>query len=229
MDLGGSSSNLLWKPGRLLCKSRGLLCRPGGPQRTSSGLLGPLNSLNNGSCCVPACGESARLSHNLAVSYPALRAAMRCPRTPRNAHHLLPAARGLPSARPVLVAPRTVPAAVKSQRTPKPVLGVKEGVRKKPNFQKPLNSLNNSHFVAFPVPMAWATLAQRQLRGSPWVLESPYCHQMIPQTHPSGDRRVSEKHEISNVRNCSVNACERENLKMAHSSPARAHMGLPRV
>ena len=41
--------------------------------------------------------------------------------------------------------------------------------------------------------MARATWAQRPLRGSLWVLKYPYCHQMMTQTHPRGDRRGSEK------------------------------------
>ena len=39
--------------------------------------------------------------------------------------------------------------------------------------------------------MAW-----RLLRGSPGVLSYPYCHQMITQTHPRGNRRVSENVEF---------------------------------
>ena len=31
---------------------------------------------------------------------------------------------------------------------------------------------------------------------SPWVLKYPYCHQMITQTHPRGNGRVSKKIEI---------------------------------
>ena len=41
--------------------------------------------------------------------------------------------------------------------------------------------------------MAWARWAQWPLRGSPWALKYPYWHQMITQTHPRGNRRVSEK------------------------------------
>ena len=41
--------------------------------------------------------------------------------------------------------------------------------------------------------MARAIWAEQPLRGSPWVLKYPYCHQIITQTHPRGNRRVSEK------------------------------------
>ena len=34
------------------------------------------------------------------------------------------------------------------------------------------------------------------LRGSPWALKYPYCHQMITQTQPRGNRKVSEKVEM---------------------------------
>ena len=35
--------------------------------------------------------------------------------------------------------------------------------------------------------------------GSPGVLKYPYCHQMIIQTHPRGDRRISEKINFSEI------------------------------
>ena len=54
----------------------------------------------------------------------------------------------------------------------------------------------NSNFEAFGGPMARARWAQWPLRGSPWVLKYPYCHQMITQTQPRGNRRVSEKVEM---------------------------------
>ena len=54
----------------------------------------------------------------------------------------------------------------------------------------------NSNFEAFGGPMDRAIWAQWPLHGSPWVLNDPYCHQMITQTHPSGDRRVLEKVEF---------------------------------
>ena len=41
--------------------------------------------------------------------------------------------------------------------------------------------------------MAQATWVYWPLRGSEWVLEYPYCHQMITQTHPGGDRRIPGK------------------------------------
>ena len=54
----------------------------------------------------------------------------------------------------------------------------------------------NSNFGAFGGPMARATWAQWPLCGPPWVLKHLHCHQMINQTHPSGNRRVSEKVEM---------------------------------
>ena len=53
----------------------------------------------------------------------------------------------------------------------------------------------NSNFEAFEGPMARARWAHWPLLGSPWALKYPYCHQMITQTHPRGNRRVSEKVE----------------------------------
>ena len=64
------------------------------------------------------------------------------------------------------------------------------------NFQEPLNNLNKGNFGAFGGPMARATWAWRLLSGSLWVLKYLYCHQMITQTHPKGDKRVSEKVEL---------------------------------
>ena len=53
----------------------------------------------------------------------------------------------------------------------------------------------NSNFEAFGGPMAWARWAQWPLCGSPWALKYLYGHQMITQTQPRGNRRVSEKVE----------------------------------
>ena len=50
--------------------------------------------------------------------------------------------------------------------------------------------------------MARARWAQWPLRGSPWVLKYPYCHQMITQTHPRGNRRGFGK--SGNVKNFHV-------------------------
>ena len=44
--------------------------------------------------------------------------------------------------------------------------------------------------------MARATRAQWPLRGTLWALKYPYCHQMITQTHPRGNGRLSEKIEM---------------------------------
>ena len=71
--------------------------------------------------------------------------------------------------------------------------------------------------------MAHATWAWRLLRGSPWVLKYPYCHQMITQTHPRGDGQVSEKIEFSE--NCQVTLNSLTSVKTAKSSLARGHVG----
>ena len=44
--------------------------------------------------------------------------------------------------------------------------------------------------------MTQARWAQWSLRGPPLVLKYPYCHQMITQTHPRGNKRVLEKVEV---------------------------------
>ena len=41
--------------------------------------------------------------------------------------------------------------------------------------------------------MAWARWAQWPLHTPSWVLKYPYCHQMITQTHPRGNKKVLEK------------------------------------
>ena len=51
----------------------------------------------------------------------------------------------------------------------------------------------NNNFEAFGALMARARWAQQPLRGSPWVLKYPYCHQIITQTHSKGNRKVSGK------------------------------------
>ena len=50
--------------------------------------------------------------------------------------------------------------------------------------------------------MARAIWACRPLGGSQWVLKYPYCHSIITQTHPRGDRRVSEKGEFRKSCRC---------------------------
>ena len=96
------------------------------------------------------------------------------------------------------------------------------------DFQVSLSSLHNGNFGAFGRPMAQATWARRPLRGSPWVFRYPYCHQMITQTHPKGDERVSEKVKIFQVPLNSLSS-----VKTAESSPARGQKGggpgVPRV
>ena len=54
----------------------------------------------------------------------------------------------------------------------------------------------NSNFEAFGGPMARPRRAQWPLHGTPWALKYPYCHQMITQTQPRGNRRFSEKVEM---------------------------------
>ena len=61
--------------------------------------------------------------------------------------------------------------------------------------QGPLNHLQTA-ILRLLGPMAWGTWAQRPIRGSLWVVKYPYCHQMTTQTHPRGDKRVSEKNEF---------------------------------
>ena len=56
---------------------------------------------------------------------------------------------------------------------------------------KAIEPLTNNNFEAFAGPMARARWAQWPLCGSLWVLKYPYCHQMIIQSHPRGNGRVS--------------------------------------
>ena len=44
--------------------------------------------------------------------------------------------------------------------------------------------------------------ALQPLHRSPWVLEYPHSHQMIPQTNPRGDRRVLDKVEFLKIFRC---------------------------
>ena len=46
----------------------------------------------------------------------------------------------------------------------------------------------NSSFEAFGGPMDRARWAQWPLRGPSWALKYSYCHQMITQSHPRGNR-----------------------------------------
>ena len=50
--------------------------------------------------------------------------------------------------------------------------------------------------------MARARWAHQPLHGSRWVFKYLYCHQMITQTHPRGNRRVSEKGEFGKSCRC---------------------------
>ena len=56
---------------------------------------------------------------------------------------------------------------------------------------KAIEPPTNSNLEAFGGPMARARWAQWPIHGSPWVLKYSYCHQMITQTHPRGNRKVS--------------------------------------
>ena len=71
--------------------------------------------------------------------------------------------------------------------------------------------------------MARARWAQWPLRGSPWALKYPYCHQMITQTHPRGNGKVFMKTRISKNLHVPLNSLS--SVKMAKSSSARGHMG----
>ena len=80
---------------------------------------------------------------------------------------------------------------------PNPSQGQEKGFGKKLSFNKfqvPPNSPKNSSVRASGGPM---TRAPRQIRGSPWVLEYTYCHQMITENHPRGTRKVPEKVKFS--------------------------------
>ena len=57
---------------------------------------------------------------------------------------------------------------------------------------KAIQPPTNNNFEAFEGPVARARWSQWPLRGSPWVLKYPYCHQMITQTHPRGNGRALE-------------------------------------
>ena len=46
--------------------------------------------------------------------------------------------------------------------------------------------------------MARVRWAQWPLRGSPWALKYPYCHQMITQTQPRGNIRVRKRSKCEN-------------------------------
>ena len=81
-------------------------------------------------------------------------------------------------ARESLVAPHT------DRRT---MVSVREG-----------HAMQGLNLGAFGGPMTRATWAQRPLRGSLWVLKYPYCHQMITQTHPTGDKRISASQNLKN-------------------------------
>ena len=80
----------------------------------------------------------------------------------------------------------------------------------------------NSNFEAFGGPMARARWAQWPLHGSPWVLKSPYRHQMTTQTHPRGDRRVSESGEFSQILLVSLNSLHNGNFGAFGGAMARA-------
>ena len=55
---------------------------------------------------------------------------------------------------------------------------------------------SNSNFRAFRAPMALATRAWQPVRGSLWVLEYPYCHQMMPQTDPKAIGNSSKQRNM---------------------------------
>ena len=98
-------------------------------------------------------------------------------------------------------------------------------VLKKSNFRKfqvPLNSekkkaaisgLSSAHGPGY-MGAKWP------LHGSPWVLKCPYCHQMITQMHPRGEKQVFRKNQI--FENCQPT---HTNLKTAKPSLARHHRG----
>ena len=75
-------------------------------------------------------------------------------------------------------------------------LHVKNGKKQFVHTPNAIEPPTNNNFEAFGRPMARARWALWPLRGSPWVLKYPCCHQMITQTHPRGNRTVSEKAEM---------------------------------
>ena len=58
--------------------------------------------------------------------------------------------------------------------------------------------------------MARARWAQWPLRGSPWVLKYPYCHHMITQTHPRGNRRASKESKCEFFSNVTKRLTQRQ-------------------
>ena len=80
----------------------------------------------------------------------------------------------------------------------------------------------NSNFEAFGGPMARARWAQWPLRGCPWALMYPYCHQMITQTQPRGNRRVSEKVEMLKNFQVPLNSLHNNNFGVPGGPMARA-------
>ena len=70
--------------------------------------------------------------------------------------------------------------------------------------------------------MAQATWAYRPLRGSPWVLKYPYCHQMTTQPHRRGDRRVLKKVDFSKNFRCHLKNFNNNNFGAFEGSMAWA-------
>ena len=62
------------------------------------------------------------------------------------------------------------------------------------------------------------TQTQQPLHGSPWVFNYLSCHQMITQTHPWGDTRVSEKVE------CSKFYCHIRQIHLAKNLPGAMNL-----
>ena len=88
---------------------------------------------------------------------------------------------------------------------PKPSQWRRKGFRQRRSSEilhVSLNSLHDSNSGAFGGGMARAIWAWWPLRGSPWVLKYPYCHEIITQTHPRGDTSVLEKGEFRKPCKC---------------------------
>ena len=98
-----------------------------------------------------------------------------------------------------------------------------EWFQKKSNFRN-FSCANNSNFGGF----FWGGGAWPGYRGIwvPWVLECLYCHRMTTQSHPAGNRRVSENVELGRVgRRCWSNSGE-PSRKLSRPPPLIVHLPL---
>ena len=80
--------------------------------------------------------------------------------------------------------------------------------------------------------MAQATWAWRPLRGSPWVLKYPYCHQMITQITPGATEGFWKNPNFNPIKSIiqkskffQVPLSSLTSVKTANSSLSRGHIG----